>query len=411
MGVLGDGRVSQRLGFGRHSSTKSKKTRIPHRRRLETLEKRQLLAGDLSAKSESNLIEVIPSQVSLSFEESTGIKFVDRLNGKSAKTIGVNPLISITGQYGNAVQLTDSDHVVIVESNPQLEQLGANDNDFSLSSHLRPESTQTGTARTILAKANSNFDKAPAVFLVGSDHRIRAQVTTTTGLKFVDSSVGLTLNQWHHIGIVKSGSDFSIFIDGVNRGTTDLGAPTVGNDADLRIGSFLNYSTEPFAIDELQIFNDAVSPEALNYLRARPAGGLVRTSGNVLANDEVPAGTNLTVTVLTSPECGEVVVNQAGDYEFFADHADLVSDAFVYELSDGAGNTSAARVSLNAPTFNFEGGLGAGLANRLDWSIQLPFEGQSDGIIVDDCGIETGQSLPASGVTRVVGKNGNGLQF
>jgi len=93
--------------------------------------------------------------------------------------------------------------------------------------------------------------------------------------------------------------------------------------------------------------NDA--PVAVNDSYTFATGAAFSPTTGVLANDtdvDTPLG-NLSVTVVTNPNSGNLVLNLDGTFTYTPDAGFTGSDRFTYQINDGSANSDVAIVTLN----------------------------------------------------------------
>lgn len=142
-----------------------------------------------------------------------------------------------------------------------------NSSAFTLSVWVKPTFNQTHTTTRYVFSDGSNVN----LFYLWNLSDFRASVRTTTGTYRVDTqNISWTPNTWHHLAVTFSGSQVKIYWDGVSTsltasgsvpsdsGSTYLGNSTVGN--------------QPFSgsLDQLKIFNFALSDAQIADLFATP---------------------------------------------------------------------------------------------------------------------------------------------
>lgn len=117
------------------------------------------------------------------------------------------------------------------------------------------------------------------------------------------TSAGISLNTWHHIGLVYDGAALTIWLDGDAVATTAASGTITNTSAPFSIGN-INYTTQPFFLDgrmdEVALWRRALSAEEMECLSALPPN-----SGDpdiVLfynCDQGTAGGDNTTITTLT----------------------------------------------------------------------------------------------------------------
>ncbi len=105
----------------------------------------------------------------------------------------------------------------------------------------------------------------------------------------------------------------------------------ISNQAELRV-NYVNAATFPVAVDDTLVVN--------HY------GG---NSGTVVDNDQLGTGTQAehTWTLVSQPQHGNIEFNSDGTYTYYPEANYNGSDSFDYMITDAAGRTSTATVTIN----------------------------------------------------------------
>jgi len=89
-----------------------------------------------------------------------------------------------------------------------------------------------------------------------------------TGLQFVESTQGISSNEWVHVSAVREGGFGKVYINGVLEGTSFIGNESIANTAPLTIGGLYDTRWTPpiqvdhtfgGMIDEVAIYSRALS--------------------------------------------------------------------------------------------------------------------------------------------------------
>ncbi|MEM7351802.1 MAG: LamG domain-containing protein, partial [Acidobacteriota bacterium] len=91
-------------------------------------------------------------------------------------------------------------------------------------------------------------------------------------------SSGITVADglWHHVAGVFDGTDLVLYVDGIEDGRVDASGRTIDTTADLQIGRNWNLGVSSFfsgQLDELRLYDRALSAAEIGTLAAPPAGG------------------------------------------------------------------------------------------------------------------------------------------
>jgi len=150
-------------------------------------------------------------------------------------------------------------------------------NDFTLSAWVYPMGQVGGWTRNIITKWNTGSNKGTNEFLLsfygtagGTRHPIFAIESGTTTYS-CDSPEEIPLKQWSYILGKREGDYLHIYVNGVLKNSTYIGNVSVNNvGRSLNLGR-LGISGYYFngSIDEVMIFNRALSLEEINKLYKR----------------------------------------------------------------------------------------------------------------------------------------------
>ena len=160
--------------------------------------------------------------------------------------------------------------------------------DFSIELWYRADSTALGTFRELLSQANAN--RSPRFYLgITPEGNLRA------GDAWADTGVRLPMdNLWHHLALVRSESDASIFIDGVERASRGSVLPNPSSEPEMKIGrQFDGGEYWKGEIDELRIWSHSLSENEINDRKDHALNG---NESNLVAYYPFKEGTGSTRT-------------------------------------------------------------------------------------------------------------------
>jgi biopolymer transport protein ExbB len=149
-----------------------------------------------------------------------------------------------------------------------------------------------------------------SALLVGLDNGVPfAEISNASGKQRTPAGEALTAGAWRHLGVVASGAQLTLFLDGKSAGTLAAGLPALKSAAHLG-GDVAEGATEVTAgfageVDELQISKIARPPGALLF--SATGQGTTDAAGKLVAvgNDE---------------ESGH------GGHDVLAEHVNLIKD-------------------------------------------------------------------------------------
>ncbi|MCX6876245.1 MAG: putative Ig domain-containing protein [Verrucomicrobia bacterium] len=196
---------------------------------------------------------------------------------------GLNGVTYAAGEVGQAWSFDGTDDSIQVPSSANLNLVSGQG--WTLEGWIKPEDTST---RFIAHKGSqtSGGDQYWQVYLNGN--ALRFEMVSNAGYDSVISSTTMVTGQWQHFAVVVDNmggpiSGYHLYLNGTDAGTsyTHDGASsgTVNNTEPLRIGAVNAYgSLSDFLkgqLDELAIYNRALSANEIAAIHAAGAGGKV----------------------------------------------------------------------------------------------------------------------------------------
>lgn len=175
-----------------------------------------------------------------------------------AATGAISPFSPSLGALGNARSFNGTNNYV---SSGNASSLNFGSGNFTVEAWIK---TNTSQRRTIIGKMDNAGTGAGYLLdvLANGLLRIVAQ-TNSSNYIYVDSSVPVNDNAWHHVAGVRNGATVQTYIDGVNRSGTQVTGGTLGltdNALSLGIGypSFSGSTYWLGLIDEVRVYNSAL---------------------------------------------------------------------------------------------------------------------------------------------------------
>ena len=130
-----------------------------------------------------------------------------------------------------------------------------------------------GSPRSILHKGNSNSERSFAFWVHPTDTRLQYRVSTATNSDVGgDSRTKVALNTWTHVACVKAGRQLQLYLNGRLDAATTLAADVVSNTGPIHIGKDPWYPGFEGRLDDLRLYNFALSSQGIEALATRSAG-------------------------------------------------------------------------------------------------------------------------------------------
>lgn len=202
-------------------------------------------------------------------DESSGSTVSDS-SGNSSTGTAVNSPSIIAGQFSNARNFNGSNQYISLANNNSILKIPG---DITIEAWIRKPDATAGHIVRRDDYANYSFyaDSVVRAWYYGS--------SCSGGAYEVDGVTNIADNQWHHVAYTKSGNLLSIYIDG-RLDATYYAAVSQACTANspVHIGAGVNSGDAPDNffkgdIDEVQIFNTALTPEEIiTHAQLKPYG-------------------------------------------------------------------------------------------------------------------------------------------
>ncbi len=194
-----------------------------------------------------------------------------------------NNLMFDTGKVGLAFNFDGIDDYIVVEDSGRL-ILGASD--FTIEGWIFPTAYNgAGGWNAIIARHNNDNGswllRIAKNGFTGDVAKLNMEIDFPVQRYFGNSEI--TLNEWHHIAVTRSGSDCTFYLEGNYDGgftNSDL----LNSTSPLMVSGQVNSGSERFTgkIDELAIYNRALTQEELrSIILAGEAGKCKPNTGNI----------------------------------------------------------------------------------------------------------------------------------
>ena len=196
------------------------------------------------------------------FEEGYGISAFDTSgNSKTGTLTNMDASTDwVPGKYGKALDFDGTDDYVSIPNS--IVNLAGN---FSLSLYTKPRVSALNPRWFTLIDGANNFE----IGYIGATNK----VTVRTRGASIQTTIGISLNQWHHIEYVMNSGTASIYIDGINQAIESGGYGSDGIYSAIGGGYGSGYDGNGL-IDEVKIYNYARTQAqiAWDYNKGKPVG-------------------------------------------------------------------------------------------------------------------------------------------
>jgi hypothetical protein len=214
-----------------------------------------------------------------SFDEATGSTVSDA-SGKG-NTGTVSGAKRVAGRHGGALWFDGRNDMVTVQSSSSLSLTTG----MTLEAWVRPEALGS-MWRTVAIKEQTN---QLAYALYAGNGRGLPSGHVNNGIdRGLSGTPALTLKRWAHLATTWDGSVIRLYVNGAQVASQSLGGTAVTSRGALRLGGNTVWS-EWFhgAIDEVRIYNRALSPAELKADMDRPASTIALAGLNRAATKQI----------------------------------------------------------------------------------------------------------------------------
>jgi hypothetical protein len=161
------------------------------------------------------------------------------------------------------------DDIVTVPDAPSI-QLGRNNADFSVAFWFKLLEGFNGNWRALMQKGEGT-NRTFALFLHPNANRLHCRISTVSNWnEGLDSAGLLATNTWTHLALIKSGSAYRLYLNGVLDSQRILPSAVVHNTFPLFIGDHPALPATKVILDDVRLYAAALPPAVLSSLIAQP---------------------------------------------------------------------------------------------------------------------------------------------
>ncbi|MFA6315415.1 MAG: LamG domain-containing protein [Candidatus Paceibacterota bacterium] len=209
--------------------------------------------------------------------------------GNNGKIIGQAATTTTLGRIGQALSFDGSDDYINLDNKTTWNLASTS---HSISAWIKV-SNRPATSAHIISRFTGGSPGAGYVIYIGSTGTIGVELRATTDHMYLTSTNTLNNNQWYHIVYTLSQGSLTgtgtLYIDGVSNRTDTYTGYLIDYNTILKIGSNVTLSLFNGSIDEVRIYNRALSAsEILNLYN----------SGKVVANRTEFSNSSLTTGLI-----------------------------------------------------------------------------------------------------------------
>jgi len=269
-----------------------------------------------------------------------------------------------TGQIGAGQEFDGVDDYIDTGTDDPLDITG----ELTISAWVYRESN--GTVHHIASK-NDGSGLAPWQFAITTSNQLRyfASESTTVGdWETIDSTDTVALNEWHHVAMVRTATEITFFIDGVqdSGGWQTLTKAPSTSDTTAKIGAHGDASNNFFDgfLDEVRISGVARSADWMAAEHLATAGAFVSfvsfggaetapAQGGVTTNDSDADVDRFNAILVSGPSnAASFTFNPDGTFSYTPTADFNGTDTFTYKLNDGTADSNIATVTITVDPVN-----------------------------------------------------------
>ena len=227
------------------------------------------VANNLGPYSNTSIVTTLANDPSLvaayAFDENTGSTAADRSGTGNPGAI-TGATWTSAGRYGSALLFSGTNGRVTVADSASLHLTTG----MTLEAWVNPSTASAGAWGDIIYKGDDNY------YLDTVSGAAVAGVTLTPSKKSNTTGPALPLNTWTHLAETFDGSSVRLYINGVQAAATAVPGSLMTSTNALEIGSDHLYG-QSFRgmIDEVRVYNVALSPTQIQTDMATPVGSSV----------------------------------------------------------------------------------------------------------------------------------------
>lgn len=251
-----------------------------------------------------------------SFNAGSGTSLADSSGTGNNGTVSGATWVSAgrTG-FGNALSFDGADDLVSIADSNSLDLT----NGMTLEAWVKPADQQgwttllmkerTGDALAYALYSSDNTNNPPAGYIFGSGGENRIGATSS-----------LPLNVWSHLTLTYNGSMLQMYVNGTLVSSQSASGGISTSTGALRIGGNTVFSPEEYfkgLIDEVRIYNRALSAAEISYNMSTPVGGTNDTSAPAISISSPSNGASVSGTVSVTTTTADNV--SIAGVQFFLD--------------------------------------------------------------------------------------------
>lgn len=207
-----------------------------------------------------------------------------------------SPTLAVPAPRNFGASFSTGTQHVYRSATTSLNAIGAGNADFTAAFWVKP-GAPAGVYRPLFHKGSTDSERGPGVWLQPSDNGLHCRISTTANSnEGLNSIASLPTGVWSHVTLIKSGSAWRCYINGVLDSSTTLSGTTTGNSGPLYVGDDPWYPGSGCAMDDVRIYNYALSDTEIAEVHGLIAHWKLDDAGGSDAQDSTLAGNDAELT-------------------------------------------------------------------------------------------------------------------
>ena len=219
------------------------------------------------------------------FDEDAGLTAYDSAGDNDGTIHGAT---WTDGKDGGALSFNGTNNYVDVPDDPSLRF--TQNSSFSIAFWLNPSSS-TGDDMEVVCKMQAS---GQGIFVFETKYYLNSSVcyaVSKSGISYTSITTGtnsVPQNSWHHIAAVYDNRDMKLYLDGVLKNTAtfpyDTGTTTPTGDLCIGVRAYNGIRNQYFngTIDDVRIYNNALSQAEVTALVPEPASAMIMVLGTTI---------------------------------------------------------------------------------------------------------------------------------
>ncbi|CAK9037528.1 Type IV pilus assembly ATPase PilB [Durusdinium trenchii] len=260
------------------------------------------------------------------------------------------PTLGVLSPREYGAQITNTTQQMMVPASTALNNLGVDGGSFSVALWVKP-SEPDGHDRPLLHKGDTAQERTPNLTLNYGDNRVEFAVSAQGNWNAGSTSDSeLPTDVWSHIVLVKEGREYRLYIDGKLDKTRVVSGDSYGNNGALYLGANPSRAGDPCSLDDLRIYNYAISEQQIAEIYGLVAQWELNESTGDTAYDSSGLGNDAVLTGTQGWTEGKLEGASELDYSDGEDSYAAPSTRVLSDVNEGSYSVTAWYKPLSVPS-------------------------------------------------------------